>query len=88
MYYTQNILFGGKTINGSNTYQYGLDGGLRYLFFLDATEREDYIALKLMYHTTKNNFVLSSPNNVFMKSYRGVFVSFERSLPVTGPGRS
>jgi hypothetical protein len=59
------------------------DGGLRYRFILDNTQIEDAVAVKLLYSQTTNNFKIKNLNELYMKSYTGVILGVERSIPVT-----
>lgn len=84
-YYARNFLFPTTpgSPNKSNAYQMSYDAGIKYRFILDATQIDDNVSLKLLYHNTTNNFILANQNTIFMKSYQGVVAGVERSIPVT-----
>lgn len=91
-YYARNLLF--EVESGSpnaEAYQTVLEGGFRYTFVLDETQIDDYVAVKLLYHSTNNNFLMScsseeencSHDLIYMKSYSGIVGGLERSIAVT-----
>lgn len=83
--HAQNLIFETSpgSPNKSDAYQMSVDAGLRYRFILDATQIEDYVALKALYSQTTNNFKLRNLNELYMKSYTGGILGVERSIPVT-----
>jgi hypothetical protein len=83
--YAQNFLFPTSpgSPNKEDAFQMTTDGGLRYRFILDNTQIEDAVAVKLLYSQTTNNFKIKNLNELYMKSYTGVILGVERSIPVT-----
>lgn len=83
--YAQNLIF--PTTPGSSNkedaYQMMTDGGLRYRFILDETQIEDFVAIRALYSQTQNNFKIRNANELYMKSYTGMILGVERSIPVT-----
>lgn len=84
-YYARNFLFEheASSPNKDDAFQYSYDAGPRYRFILDPTQIDDYVAIKLLYHNTTNNFKLADSRYVFMKQYNGIVLGVERSIPVT-----
>lgn len=84
-YYAKNYLFPTESgsPNGPNAYLATTEGGLRYRMILDAAQIDDYVVLRLLYHSQVNNFKLRETTGVFVKSYSGIVAGIERSIPVT-----
>jgi hypothetical protein len=84
-YYAKNFLFetGEFSPNKADAVQYNYDLGFRYRFVLDATQIDDYVAVKLLYTRTVNNFNLIDTAQIYMKEYTGIAACLERNIPVT-----
>lgn len=83
--YAQNLMTPSER-NGTDTYITWLDIGPTYTIFFDSTRLDDYLAIKLYYHSNDANIVRSdseNPATFFINHYAGFSPSIERSIPIT-----
>lgn len=82
--HSQNGLPAADSVNGFGSYIFTLDIGPTYTIHFDATQLDDYLSLRLLYHYNTSNITLEDPSDlIFMTGYTGIAPGIERSIPLT-----